>query len=52
MPSTGDPTVKSAASHFGAPSSETLLGPPERMIPTGLRAAIAAAGVLNGRISQ
>ena len=36
----------------GAPGSDTLLGPPEKMIPTGFRRAISAAGVLGGRISE
>ncbi len=36
----------------GAPGSDTLRGPPERMIPIGCRCAIAAAGVLNGTISE
>jgi hypothetical protein len=35
MPSTGVLRSKSVTSHFGAPSSDTLFGPPERMIPIG-----------------
>ena len=38
MPSTGVPIWSTAGSDFGAPLSETLLGPPERMMPTGCRA--------------
>ena len=36
MPSTGVSRSKSVASHFGAPASDTLFGPPDRMMPTGL----------------
>ncbi len=46
------PSVRTSTSHFGAPSSLTLFGPPERMMPTGLRAASVSGGVWNGRISQ
>ena len=35
MPSTGVPIPKIAGSHFGAPGSDTLLGPPDRMMPIG-----------------
>ena len=46
------PTSKTAGSHFGAPGSDTLFGPPERMMPTGLRARIFSAGVSGGQISE
>src|SRR5258705_6872643 len=52
MPSTGVPSSKSPGAHFGAPASETLLGPPERMIPTGFFSRILSSGVLNGTISE
>src|SRR5436190_6678892 len=52
MPSTGVPSSNSSGAHFGAPASDTLLGPPERMIPTGLFCLIASSGVLNGTISE
>ena len=52
MPSTGVPRSKSAGSHFGAPGSDTLFGPPERMMPAGFRARIFAAGVSGGQISE
>ena len=35
MPSTGTSSEKIAASHFGAPASDTLLGPPDRISPAG-----------------
>ena len=52
MPSTGLPRSNSAGSHIGAPASETLLGPPDRMMPAGCRAQIVSAGVLGGQISE
>src|SRR5215470_8159763 len=52
MPSTGIPRSKSPASHIGAPSSDTLLGPPERMIPTGSFSRSFSGEVLNGTISE
>jgi hypothetical protein len=52
MPSTGVSSAKIAGSQRGAPASDTLFGPPDRITPTGARAAITAAGVSNGRISQ
>ena len=36
----------------GAPASETLFGPPDRMMPTGCFARSSSTGVLNGRISR
>ena len=50
--STGVPSSNSCGAHFGAPASDTLLGPPERMIPTGCFAVIVSTGVLNGTISE
>ena len=44
--------VDTPASQCGAPGSDTLFGPPDRMMPTGLRAADLASGVSNGRISE
>src|ERR1700687_3089912 len=35
MPRMGVPSSKSAGSHVGAPTSKTLLGPPEKMMPAG-----------------
>ena len=35
MPSTGTPLSSTARSQRGAPSSDTLFGPPDRMMPTG-----------------
>src|SRR5215208_766084 len=52
MPSTGVPRLKSSAAHLGAPASDTLLGPPERMIPTGFFSLIVSSDVLNGTISE
>src|SRR2546423_14901085 len=52
MPSTGVPTSKSSGAHFGAPTSDTLLGPPERMIPAGFFSLSCSSGVLNGTISE
>ena len=52
MPSTGLPRSNTAGSHFGAPASDTLFGPPDRMMPTGLRARIFSAGVSGGQISE
>src|SRR5512132_2528028 len=52
MPSTGVPSSNSSGAHFGAPVSDTLLGPPERMIPTGFLSWILSSGVLNGTISE
>src|SRR5215216_643335 len=48
----GVPRSKSSAAHFGAPASDTLFGPPERMIPTGFFALLLSRGVLNGTISE
>ena len=42
----------SPGSVCGAPGSETLFGPPDRMMPAGLRRAISAADVVGGRISE
>src|SRR5947207_12046970 len=52
MPSTGVPSSNSPGAHFGAPVSDTLFGPPERMIPTGFFSLIFSSGVLNGTISE
>ena len=52
MPSTGLPMAKSAGSQWGAPASDTLFGPPDRIIPAGERAAILSAGVSGGQISE
>src|SRR5262245_48411452 len=52
MPRTGTPTSKTAASHMGAPGSDTLFGPPERMMPAGRLAAIFAAATSGGQISE
>ena len=52
MPRTGIPRSKRAASHIGAPSSDTLLGPPERMSPTGFSSRNLDNDVLNGTISE
>src|SRR4030095_12772511 len=52
MPSTGMPRSNTAPSHFGAPSSDTLLGPPDRISPTGFFSRRLASGVLNGTISE
>jgi len=35
-----------------APGSSTLVGPPDRMMPTGRRRSMSAIGVSNGRISE
>ncbi len=43
---------KIAASHFGAPGSDTLFGPPDRMMPMGFRARIFSAGASGGQISE
>ena len=43
-PSVGVPRSRIAGSLVGAPGSETLFGPPERMIPAGRRRAISAGG--------
>src|ERR1700752_1519689 len=52
MPRTGIPRSKRAASHIGAPSSDTLLGPPERMSPMGFLSRNVDNDVLNGTISE
>jgi hypothetical protein len=52
MPSTGTPLSKRPVSHQGAPGAETLIGPPDRMIPAGAFARIFSFGVLNGTISE
>jgi hypothetical protein len=39
-------------SDCGAPTSETLRGPPEKITPTGCRRAMSAAVVAGGRISE
>ena len=45
MPSDGRAHLKHARDRdFGAPLSETLLGPPDRMMPTGLRARSTSHG--------
>ena len=46
------PRSKTAGSHFGAPGSETLFGPPDRMMPTGRRARIFSAGASGAQISE
>src|ERR1700704_4801923 len=46
MPSVGIPSVRTSGSVRGAPGSETLRGPPDRMIPTGCRRAMSAADQL------
>src|SRR4029079_8860934 len=52
MPSTGRPMSYNAASHFGAPASDTLFGPPDRMMPMGLRARIFSIGASGGHTSE
>jgi hypothetical protein len=52
MPRIGTPPSNTAVSHFGAPASDTLFGPPDRMIPTGRRRTISDIGVSNGTISE
>src|ERR1044071_4352739 len=52
MPRTGVPSSNSSGAHLGAPVSDTLFGPPERMTPTGLFSRIFSIGVLNGTISE
>src|ERR1043165_1047175 len=52
MPRSGVPRSNSSAAHFGAPASDTLFGPPERMIPTGFFALSVSSGVLNGTTSE
>ena len=47
-----DIVEQSAGSHFGAVASDTLLGPPDRMMPAGLRARISAIGVSGGHTSE
>ncbi len=42
----------SSGSTRGAPGSDTLRGPPDRITPAGRRAAIADAGVPGGTISE
>src|SRR5262249_21954529 len=44
MPSTGTPRSRMAGSQCGAPGSNTLRGPPEKMIPFGFSSATRAAG--------
>ena len=46
------PSPKIARSIPGAPSSKTLLGPPERITPFGARARISSALIVNGTISE
>src|SRR6185436_10089045 len=52
MPSTGVPRSNNSGAHLGAPASDTLFGPPERMIPTGFFALRVSSDVLNGTISE
>src|SRR5258708_332690 len=52
MPNTGVPRSNRAGSHFGAAGSDTLFGPPDKMIPTGRRARICSAGVSGRQISE
>jgi hypothetical protein len=52
MPSTGRPMSNNAGSQVGAPASDTLLGPPDKMIPAGARARIWSAGVSDDQISE
>src|SRR3990172_355091 len=48
MPSTGTPICNMAGSECGAPSSNTELGQPERMIPLGFILRNSSTGVLKG----
>jgi len=41
-----------AGSHFGADVSDTLFGPPDKMMPTGFRARIFSIGVFGGHTSE
>src|SRR5258705_3151724 len=52
MPSTGVPRSNNSGAHLGAPASDALFGPPERMIPTGFLAVRVSSDVLNGTISE
>ena len=51
MPITGTPSSSSPRSRRGAPSAYTEAGPPERMIPRGLRLAISSSGTWCGSSS-
>jgi hypothetical protein len=47
------PRHRRALDHIrGAPASRTLFGPPDRMIPTGLRDRNRSAGVSGAQISE
>ncbi len=52
MPSTGRPKSNTSGTHFGAPASDTLRGPPDRMSPAGCLARSVSIGVLNGTTSE
>src|SRR5271165_1455010 len=52
MPSTGTPSSKRPRSSRGAPGAYTDAGPPDRMIPRGLRLAISSSDTLWGSISE
>src|SRR5208283_3502221 len=52
MPSRGIPSSNISGSAKGAPASCTLDGPPERIIPFGLKFLIASRLILKGWISQ
>ncbi len=52
MPSTGTPTSTTAVSQRGASCSDTLFGPPERMMPAGRLARSVSSGVLKGTTSE
>lgn len=52
MPKTGTPASKIAPSSWGAPSSYTEDGPPDRMIAFGFLASISATGIVLGTTSE
>ena len=52
MPSTGRPIAYTPGSHFGAPASDTLFGPPDKMIPAGFLARIVSRGVSGAQTSE
>ena len=52
MPITGTPSSSRPRSSRGAPSAYTDAGPPERMIPRGLRFSICSSGVWLGSSSE
>ena len=51
MPITGTPSSSRPSSSGGAPSAYTDAGPPDRMIPRGLRRAISSSGTWWGSSS-